>query len=252
MAGDTLGRVKRGYVSTLKGGRAVAHRSGLLARLDRQRQNSRTAHWLRSLFAIHDIDEMVQLDTPWWTYDAIDEVAAFLAAKPDARVFEYGSGASTVWLGRRAGAVTSVEHDRDWLDLVRPRLAGLAQCEVDWVGPDATPDPDPLYASRKHGYAGTTFAAYARAIEGKPGPYDLIVIDGRARPACLHHALPHLAPDGMIVFDNSNRRPYREAIAASGAKATRYRGRAPSLPYLDETTLLRAAPGMQAGQPAVP
>jgi len=69
----------------------------------------------------------------------------------------------------------------------------------------------------------------------------LIVIDGRARPACLHHALPRLKKDGMILFANSHRRPYRRAIAEAPLKAIRTRGLTACLPYPDETTLLQRA-----------
>ena len=43
----------------------------------------------------------------------------------------------------------------------------------------------------------------------------------------------------QIVFDNSNRGRYSEAILTSGLQATRHRGFVPSLPYKSETTLLR-------------
>jgi hypothetical protein len=43
----------------------------------------------------------------------------------------------------------------------------------------------------------------------------------------------------VIVFDNSNRSRYQEAILTSGLRVSRHRGWVPSLPYQSETTLLR-------------
>lgn len=236
-------RLKAGYVALAHGAGRVSAGIGLAGWLDRRRSRSVTAHWLRSLTEIHDLEGMISLDVPWWTYRAIAEVDAFLAARAGARVFEYGSGASTVWLARRAGAVDSVEHHPGWHARMQAALAkteGLAPVDLRLVKADAAPNPDPLYRSGKAGAAGTSFAAYARSVARAPQPlYDLIVIDGRARAACLRHATGRLAEGGLIVFDNSARARYRAAIAASGLEAVRLPGRAPALPYPDETTLLR-------------
>lgn len=201
-------------------------------------RSERLKHWLYSLPAIHDIDALVALDVPWWTYDAIDKVEAFLAGRPKARVFEWGSGASSIWLAKRAGQVTSVEHDAEWFPIVQNRLKAHTNHVLLLVTADAKPSADPRYGSDKEGYAGQSFEAYCRAIDEGEALYDLIIVDGRARPACYHHALQRLRPGGMIVFDNTNRARYRRAIDASGAPAHHYRGLAPSLPYPDCTSLI--------------
>lgn len=43
----------------------------------------------------------------------------------------------------------------------------------------------------------------------------------------------------MIVFDNSRRRRYRRAIEATPVDERRYFGLTPTLPYPDQTSLLR-------------
>lgn len=234
--------LKSGYVSLMRGAKGAASATGVLAALDR-RLPDRRAHWLRSLFAIHDIDAMVALDVPWWSYDAIDAVEAFLADRPKARVFEYGSGASTVWAARRAARVISVEHDAGWHPIVARRLAEYDNADLVLIAPDT--EVDAGYLSQKPGSKGQSFRNYVTAIERQDGPFDLIVIDGRARVACLGQALGHLAPGGMIVFDNSGREEYRAALAGVAGELRTLRGRVPSLPYPDQTTLLR--PG-QSGE----
>jgi hypothetical protein len=233
--------LKRVYVGTVRGARRAAASAGILKRLEHNR-GSRTALWLRSLFAIYDIDDLSQLDLPWWTFEAIGKVDRFLKDRPNARVFEYGSGASTIWLARRAAEVISVEHDAAWFPEVEQRLAGFPHAKLRFVAPDATPSADSRYASDKPAWRGRTFRDYVHAIDGEPGQFDLIVVDGRARTACLEHARTRLAPGGLIVFDNSHRAPYRRAIAASGMAWERTRGLAACLPYPDETTLMRVAP----------
>jgi predicted O-methyltransferase YrrM len=228
---------RRGYVTAMRLAKGVAAPLGALENPASAR-SSRTRHWLQSLLAIHDIDALIRLDVPWWTYDAIELVEDFLKTRKAARVFEYGSGASTVWLAKRAREVISVDHDAGWIELVRPRLAELGNARVELVPADPQPVPDHRYHSGKSGHRGQSFRAYAEAIDRWPGTFDLIVVDGRARSACLMKALDRLGDGGIILFDNSHRRRYREAIAASGLEAKVTRGLVPSLPFPDETTLL--------------
>lgn len=222
----------------MRAGRSAAAATGLLRWLEARRA-SRLSLWARSLFAIYDIDDMTKLDLPWWTFEAVEKVDAFLQERPDARVFEYGSGASTIWLSRRAASVVSVEHDRAWHPIVVGKLPSDG-VRVRLVAPDALPAPDPRYLSTKPAWRGCNFHSYVHAIDDEPGQFDVIVIDGRARVACLEHAARRLAPDGLIVFDNTHRPAYRRAIAASGMRAERTSGLTACLPYPDETTLIRA------------
>ncbi len=232
------------YVSLFRILAALAQVTGLAGFLERRCDKGRGWHWMSSLFAIYDIDAMVGLDVPWWTYDAIEQVDSFLASRP-ARVFEYGSGASTVWLARRASYVTSVEHDAPWYKNVTakiPMIEGLCPTEVKLFEASSDAPADALYHSEKANGSLIHFMAYASAIDEEEGLFDLIVVDGRARPACLKHAIPKLAPDGIIVFDNSHRARYRQSINDCGLSETRLRGLVPTLPYPDQTSLLRAEP----------
>lgn len=232
---------KQGYVAALRRLRGAARAFGLAGEA-RPPGALILGHWARSLLAIHDLDEMIGLGVPWWTYRAISAVEEALAARPQARVFEWGSGASTFWLAARAAGVASVEHDRAWHALMQARLAAAPQLagrvRLDLVEPGGLAAPGDPFGSEKSGRIGRSFEAYARRIEATGGPYDLIVIDGRARSACLRLAQAHLAEGGLIVFDNAHRARYRAAIAQSGLAVRRMRGLAPALPYPDETAIL--------------
>lgn len=231
--------MKRLYVRVVHALRALLRVLGVLTLLERLSSRSRVATWLRSLVAIHDLDEMTRLDVPWWTFDSRDEVAGFLSRRPRARVFEWGSGASTLWLASRAGEVHSVEHDAGWAAALSPRLPVNVALTV--VAP--TPATRPVVGSAKPGHAGLEFSPYVAAIDAVDGAFDVIVIDGRAREACLERAVDRLAPDGLIVFDNVDRQRYRRAIGALGAQVevVTTRGLTPALPYPTRTALLRLA-----------
>jgi hypothetical protein len=236
---SVLGTVKRAYAATAHGTGAVLTAAHVLGSEPPPRDR-RTRHWLYSLTQVHDSVAMVDLDVPWWTYRAVDEVERWLGARPQpARVFEFGSGASTVWLARRAASVTSVEHDEEFAGLMRDLLAPIENATL-LVRP-TVPALAPAVPSAKEGYAGQDFAAYVAAIDETEGEYDLVVVDGRAREECLRRALPRLAADGLVVFDNTRRRRYRAAIEAAPVVEHRLRGLTPTLPYPDQTSLLRHA-----------
>jgi predicted O-methyltransferase YrrM len=225
------------YVNGWRIARRAADRTGLLDRLDRA--ENKVARQARTMFAIHDVGDLSKLDLPWWTYPAIAEVDDFLAEKEGAaRVFEYGSGASSVWLGRRAKQVHSVEHHGDFVQFLHSALSDVRNVNLRHVVAPQRGD-DARVQSQRHGHAGLDFADYVASIDEVGGLFDLIVVDGRARAACLRQAIPHLAPDGIVVFDNSNRPRYREAILTSGLRVTRHRGWVPSLPYQSETAILQ-------------
>lgn len=227
---------KNTYVSAIRSLRPMADRIGLLSALE-ARSHHRWAHWFLSLAAIHDIDEMIALDVPWWTYKAIDEIERFLLTRPNARVLEYGSGASTIWLARRAGFVKSIEHDPDWYNLVKQRIQPLSNVEIVLREPEVV-KPGVKYTSAKEGFEGLSFRNYVCEVKNDSYPYDLIIIDGRARNDCLDVAKLHLADKGIILFDNSSRRRYRKAILASGGTVLHFSGRVPSLPYCDKTSVI--------------
>lgn len=227
--------MKSFYVAALRALRSVLRALGLMTVLDHWAARSRTGCWVRSLLAIYDVRELVALDVPWWTFASSALVEEHLSRRPGAVVFEWGSGASTAWLSQRAARVVAVEHDATWAEQVRP-LVGEAARIVTVEPRAATPGG---IGSRKPGFEGLDFTAYVHAIDDHPGPFDLIVIDGRAREACLRRALPHLAEDGLIVFDNVDRARYRAAIDAEpGLRVRTTRGLTPSLPYPTRTALI--------------
>lgn len=241
--------VKSAYVDGARAVRSVLATTGALPALDRWAQASRTGTWARSLLSIHDVDELVALDVPWWTFDAAALVDAFLAGRRSARVFEWGSGASTVWLARRAASVVAVEHDEQWAGRVRALLDGhptgvRANVEVRTIVPTPATGAPGEVRSVKPGATGADFQRYVAVVDEVGGAFDLIVVDGRARAACLARALPHLAADGVLVVDNVERRRYREAIAdlAPTLALTWTRGITPGLPYPTRTALLRPRP----------
>ena len=234
-----LHAVKRAYAATAHAAGWGLTRLGVLGE-DPPPIDRRVRHWAYSLTRVHNSFALAELDVPWWTYDAIAAVTSWFADRHGSptRVFEYGSGASTLWLARRASEVHSVEHHRGFGEMMAAELAQFDHVTLQIVEPTASERP--VVASAKEGHRGLDFADYVAAINSVDGHFDLVVVDGRAREACLEAAQGRLAPGGVVVFDNSRRRRYREAIRASGMLERRCRGLTPTLPYPEQTSILRA------------
>ncbi|MCW2656567.1 MAG: putative methyltransferase [Jatrophihabitans sp.] len=233
---DTVLKVKGAYAAGARQAGVALSRLGVMNDTPPSRDN-RLRHWAYSLTKAYDSLAIAELDVPWWTYRAIDVVDSWLSAHPKPiRVYEYGSGASTLWLSRRADEVYTVEHHRGFAEHIAPTLAGQPNIHMRIVEP--VPSSSPVVSSQKEGNADLDFADYVNSIGAVDGEFSLIVIDGRAREACLRAAIPRLDPDGLIVFDNTRRRRYRDAIAAAGVHERVLRGLTPTLPYADQTSLI--------------
>lgn len=220
------------YVKTIRGLRKGLEPLGFLKYLEER--PGPTSRWLRSLFAIYDIDDLVHLDAAWWTFEAIEYVDAFLKDRTNARVFEWGSGASTIWLAKRAGEVISVEHDQDWADQVCGRIQNLPQVQLNVVAPTASGD----VPSAKFGFEGQFFDDYVAKIDDVDGTFDLIVIDGRVREACLERAVTRLSEGGIILLDDYKRKRYQTAAESLGLRIRKLDGLAACLPLPDSTGVL--------------
>lgn len=224
------------YVFGVRIAARAARTIGLLNLLEQSR--NRNLLWLRTLFSIYDSKDLAQLDLPWWTFAAIEFVEGRIAQLGgQLRVFEYGSGASTVWLARRCKEVFTVEHDLDFAKTMAALFAKHVNLLMMEVPPEALSHGN-TSRSLRNGYENYSFDSYVSSIDLVTGQFDIIIIDGRARVSCLAKAKGRLAAGGIIVFDNSNRQEYREAIVQSGLAENVMRGRAPALPCPSQTSIL--------------
>jgi hypothetical protein len=131
---------------------------------------------------------------PWFTYPAIEALNNWDLS--DKRVFEYGSGFSTLYWASRAKEVVSVEHDRRWYEIISKLAPDNVRLILAPIDKDES-DPSPELREQ--------FAAYAGAVDGR---FQIVVVDGyarsRVRYQCAQRALTHLDSNGLIILDNSD------------------------------------------------
>jgi hypothetical protein len=158
---------------------------------------------------------------PWMTYDAIRFLNKKI--KNDMKVFEYGSGGSSVFFSKLASEIVSVEHDKNWFASVQKNitLRGI----TNWKGILSVPEDkrtDAVYDTSDPEAYGTSdetnrnfsFEKYVKNIDRYPdGYFDLVVIDGRSRPSCIKHSVSKVKKNGFILLDNADRSNYQDAIS---------------------------------------
>jgi hypothetical protein len=83
------------------------------------------------------------------------------------------------------------------------------------------------------------FESYVKTIDDYADEhFDLVVVDGRARTACVLQALPKVRRGGFLLLDDSYRGEYSPAMAAlAGQGRNDFRGLAPYNTDLGQTTV---------------
>lgn len=117
---------------------------------------------------------------PWFTYPAIEYLKQLDLSRK--RIFEYGSGNSTIYWSRVSKSIVAVEDNRSWFKIVNNnRIKNLILL---------------LKEDKK---------SYCESLLAEKGKFDIIVIDGKYRDICSSIALKKLKSTGFIILDDSER-----------------------------------------------
>lgn len=196
---------------------------------------------VRALWAWEKVqDEPLEDQCPWCSPDVWQQIVDAYADLPNPVVFEYGSGVSSIWhirnLMKAGGTYVSVEHDHDWYTRVIQAVVsdslgrGLTVTStIQPVSPDVysrITACDALIRLETAGSAGCTAVLKFRAArdygdEEGDGAFsqfreyvttldqqcDVVVVDGRARKACINHVLDTslLKPGGLLALLEAGR-----------------------------------------------
>ena len=203
--------------------------------------------WVRSL----ESDGTRLVDRrPGINFDAVASLENL--ADHSSRVFEYGCGGATLFFADRVSELVSVEHDPEWLKCVKDEMERRAHaCWVPHLvspSPAAVPamhlaiDPD-AYVSAEVQFSGFSFRDYAATIEAyQDNSFDLVLINGRARPSCFKHALHKVKFGGTIILNNAERPQYAyiDLVArALGFEIEEFWGPAPYERHFPRLLLMR-------------
>jgi hypothetical protein len=166
----------------------------------------------------------------WMDPYELSQMHAVIAAIAPRVGLEWGSGGSTKWMLENVPSLeryVSIEHNEAWYEKVRDQLDD-DRLILEHVMPNV-PSPGPTWQTRAEHRA---VKAWRLACEQDPsymvdyvarprqldvGPYDFILVDGRARCPCMREGMELLRPGGVMVLHDGQREEYRATCDALGA-----------------------------------
>ena len=210
--------------------------------------------WFRSAECELPLDRKGE-PLPWFTYPAIEFLSRIVRSSD--RVFEFGSGWSTLWWSKRAAEVCSVEHDPVWYAKIKERLPDNARVRHLPIDADASDVASgrlsrylqdsprlhfdyPDWRKIARGLEDARFAAYASAIWDEDDSFDIVVIDGAARRLCASVVTERVENNGIVILNNTNSVDYGEAFAAlrdAGSSQIDFWGPVPGAPFFSNTSV---------------
>jgi predicted O-methyltransferase YrrM len=153
---------------------------------------------------------------PWLPFVVIDLLATEIGR--ESLIFEFGGGGSTAWFADRAGRVITAEHDEAWYTDLARAMDGFDNVDIVWA--EHLPDY-PATIDRYHEHL-----------------FDVVLVDGRERIACVEHAMRRIKPGGILVLDDSVRPKYAAASSLLQGWARRdYFGFVPCKDQPGDTTI---------------
>jgi hypothetical protein len=174
---------------------------------------------------------LFETHTPWLTYKAICWLEDLKYNNLISNVFEYGIGGTTLFLAKECKNVFSVDYQKDFIEKVereiekreitKPKFFCCLPEESTYVNSVSslmlkTHLRFGVYSSfltHSPKFKGLSFKKFVTKIDDfEDASFDLIIVDGRCRAACIIYALDKLAPGGYLLLDNSEREHYTEIM----------------------------------------
>lgn len=126
------------------------------------------------------------------------------------KILEWGAGYSSLYFPKFLNGDfqwMSIENNSDWVKHLNEK--GLdKRVEIVFVAENEKAH----YGYYKEGINDGSYGDFKDYIEYPldKGPFDYIVIDGRARSECLKKSFDIIADDGVVVIHDANRKDYHE------------------------------------------
>ncbi len=131
----------------------------------------------------------------------------------DMTVFEYGSGASTIYFNKKVGTVITVEYSPQKHRKIYAILTKKDNYRL--IEPTKTDKPYPYshisYGSADQEFDHYTFKDYVTHIE-EYEKFDMVFINGRSRASCIWVAASRVKSGGFLILNDAERYEYQNAI----------------------------------------
>lgn len=150
---------------------------------------------------------------PWLSPSSVRFLKAYLTKEMNG--LEFGSGISTLFIAPKVKQLISVEHNKQWYQLISERFKneGIANVDYRFIAQnDSNQFSDKSFEmTEKLGFeVRRDYVNYYMTVDSiSDNSLDFLLVDGRARPECLYYAFPKMKKNGLIILDNSEREHYK-------------------------------------------
>lgn len=177
--------------------------------------------WLNSLISISDdnptkIFEQKYIE-PWMYTEAYVFIKSFLLLNPDSKIFEYGSGSSTLYFSKLCKKIISIESDKEWFMEMKNHIITKKIDNVELINQVPEKDIsneiiDKKYKTYFKNFNDMNFINYVNTIDNYKENFDIIIVDGYCRNACIEKSIAKIKKNGILVLDNSFRTRYKSSL----------------------------------------
>jgi len=143
---------------------------------------------------------------PWMKYKEISIIEDILKFFDPKKCLEWGTGYSTIYFQKfinNDSKWLSIEHDSDWAQSIRS-INNNHNVEIINVEPNHFPWSDE-YGDGSY----SDLKDYIKFPKNR-GPFDFILIDGRARKFCLIESYNLITSLGIVIMHDANRKRYHD------------------------------------------
>jgi len=168
--------------------------------LRNERECGELEFWLRRIYSgvlYHRIYRKRYPENPYYVPAVIRLMSEILGNK-QAKVFEWGSGISTVWYAQRVESLVAIEHNEEWYHKV-----------TGWLQTNKLNNVELKYIPPTNG----SFQNYSQVILKYDDEFfDVVAVDGRNRVDCIRQAVNKVKVGGYLILDDSHRTKYQPAF----------------------------------------
>lgn len=183
-------------------------------------ENQIFSRWINSLIEISNDDPKKIFEKnivePWMYAEAYLFIKSYLILNKNSYVFEYGSGSSTFYFSKYCKKLISIESDSNWHKLMSDFIYKNSFNNINLICNPPENDNNIQFLSKYKtafkNFDYKNFQSYVNIIDKFEKSFDVIIIDGYCRSACIEKAIKKIKKKGLIVVDNSARERYQQGI----------------------------------------
>ncbi|MFZ9470180.1 MAG: hypothetical protein ACO26G_03920 [Rickettsiales bacterium] len=161
--------------------------------------------WINSSKIGFSVDENFNA-IPWYSFEAIEFLKLHL--KSEHKVFEFGSGSSTIFYNNNCSKVVAIESNKSWFEIICEKIQGkVNSCNNHFIAKNSE------IFLLENAIDNVDYENFANDYSKKNNiKFDFIVIDSLKRHLCTLQSLDSLKSGGYLILDDSERSNYQKTI----------------------------------------